>query len=137
GDVVEADLVVLGGRVSLEDGARLAGDLYLLSGSLDVAGVIDGDITMLNGTLRLAAGSRVEGTVDVASGLFERAPDATIVGDVTATEGLDIEGLVRAEGASPRQVLVQALVASLLLAAIAFVVAWSLPGAVSRVARTT
>lgn len=136
GDIVEGDLVVLRGTTQVESGARVVGGIILVSGDLTLNGTVEGNVTMLNGTLRLGEVARVLGNVDVASGAFERNPASTVDGSLTVGEGRVWSGLAAAERSSFGQLAVQALSASALLAALAALVAWSLPRAVGRIGQT-
>ncbi|MBN1179597.1 MAG: hypothetical protein JXD18_10310 [Anaerolineae bacterium] len=80
GDVVEGDLVIIGGNAELEDGSRVEGSVVVWGGSVDVGGVVEGDVAVFGGSADLEDTAEVEGGV------------TSFGGDVDWEEGAVVEG---------------------------------------------
>jgi cytoskeletal protein CcmA (bactofilin family) len=61
------DLIVTDGSAALPAGARLIGNIHLLSGSLIVDGRIRGDIFFLNGDLTIGPAAHINGDLNLGS----------------------------------------------------------------------
>ena len=85
---MQADLVVLGGAVTLPSDTVLHGSLHLLRGEVTLAGRVTGDVTQLGGRLVLAAGARLEGSLQTAGGELERSPLSKVAGSVNRGAGV-------------------------------------------------
>lgn len=104
-------LEVLGGQVgNLEEdlallvhddytigaGQRVAGNVAVLSGELDLEGTVAGDVLLLDGSLELGPAARIEGDVLQVGGEFLDA-GGTVTGEIVSLLAGDLEGLVRGE----------------------------------------
>lgn len=85
GEVLKEDLLVIGGTAFLEKGSKVAGNIFVLGGSLEVGGLVEGDITATGGYVRLYETAVVKGNV-LAAGA-----------DVDQDEGAQVEGEINAE----------------------------------------
>jgi hypothetical protein len=82
GEILDEDIVILGGMVTLEEGSRVTGDIMLVGGTLDVAGTVEGDITATGGTVSLTATAVVQGDISTAGAALDRDEEATVEGEV-------------------------------------------------------
>lgn len=112
---LEDALVVAGGTVTVPAGSSVAGQLYVIGGTLRVDGEVDGDVTQLAGNVSVAAGAAITGEFQTISGDATVASGAAI-GDRTR---LDVAPQPRspasAAGFLALRVLVLALFAALLV----------------------
>jgi hypothetical protein len=82
--------VVVGGSLTVTEGARIGDSVWILGGSLRVAGDIGGDLSVLGGEVDLEPGSTVDGDLHLSAGSLSGLEDAEIGGDVTDQLGLDV-----------------------------------------------
>lgn len=96
------DQVVLSGTVTVRRGEEV-GEVVVLHGTVDVAGVVRGDVVVLDG--RVIVTGQVSGTVVNVDGGVTLGPNAHVLGDVVArdrirvAEGAIVGGRIR-EGAA-------------------------------------
>jgi predicted flap endonuclease-1-like 5' DNA nuclease len=81
GQVVEENVAVFRGRVEIEEGGTLRGDLSVFSGNVIVAGAIDGNLAVIGGDVDLRSTARISGDVSVVGGNATRATGAHIGGN--------------------------------------------------------
>jgi hypothetical protein len=82
GDTLRESLVVFGGSAEIELNATVQGDVVIMGGSLTCNGLIEGNVMIMGGTAELGATAVVEGDLVTLGGSLERAPGATVEGDV-------------------------------------------------------
>lgn len=70
--------VVAGGSVTVPDNASIDSAIYIVDGSLSVAGTVDGDVTVIGGNLTVAADATIAGTLQSLTGNVSVAPGAVI-----------------------------------------------------------
>lgn len=70
--------VVAGGTTTVPSNASVAGDVYLIGGSIEVHGTVEGDLTVLAGNLTVGSAGTVTGTVEQYGGAVSIAEGATI-----------------------------------------------------------
>ena len=135
---VDGDIVVLGGRVTMDGEAR--GDIVVIGGSLEVNGYVARDVVVVGGSARFGPEAFVNSEVTVVGGPVSRAPTAefrrgiTHVGFGGAFGGRDwFDG----GGFRPYYVadLAGTLVRFILLALLASLIVFVGRGPVERVAR--
>ena len=85
---IPGELILLDGIVTINEGARIEGDAYMLGGSLELLGEIQGDIILLNGVLELQDTALVGGEIRLAGGTYNADPEARIAGQVV--EGIKL-----------------------------------------------
>jgi hypothetical protein len=90
------DLIVLSGDANVHRGEDV-GEVVVLHGRAVVAGVVHGDVVVLDG--RIEVTGQVSGTVVSMNGPVEIGPNAQILGDVIAREGIRIADGARIGGA--------------------------------------
>jgi hypothetical protein len=129
GETIDAALVILGGRVVVEERAIVTGPLVLLSGDVVVAGVVAGDVYFLNGALTLGPTARLAGDLTLGGGLLQRAPGAVIAGQVHTAAAVPAPP-------HPAEWTARALLTATLLALLAALIARLAPRPLRRVART-
>lgn len=127
--VVRGAIVVADADVTVPDGARVAGPVYVVGGVLDVAGTITGDVVQLAGTVRLRPGATVAGELRHVGGTEEVASGAD-VGTRTALPATDMQ-------ADPTAGFLTWLVGTLLLAGVGAVLGRRRRRALDNVARAT
>jgi hypothetical protein len=159
-EVLDGDLVVFSGDLTLEPGSRIKGNAVAWNGSADVSGVIEGNLVISNGQIQLDEDAHVQGDVVCSWNCdIQREAGARVDGDVV--EGPSLRGLPFAEWgepglriqipspekepfwlSGPEQLLrwifriVRRLVTILVIAAIGGVVTLIWPTATARVGRT-
>ncbi|MDT8307600.1 MAG: hypothetical protein RRC07_16830 [Anaerolineae bacterium] len=69
GTTLPGDVLMIDGRLQLAEGARVAGALYMLGGTLESQGSVGGDVVILGGQASFAESARVAGSLDFANGL--------------------------------------------------------------------
>lgn len=82
GEVREGDLFIAGGRLVVERGGRVVGDVAIVGGDVSVAGEIRGDLAAFGGRVSLQDGAVVDGDLMVMGGTLNQAPGAVIRGQV-------------------------------------------------------
>lgn len=102
--------VVAEADVTIPDDVSVAGPVFVVGGTLDVAGTVTGDVVQLAGTVRILPGATVAGQVRHIGGTEEVARDAA----VASRSSLPVTRMQ----ADPTAGVVTWLVATLLLAAI-------------------
>ena len=137
GTVLPGALIVLEGSVRLLPGARVLGPVFVLGGTVEVAGTVLGDVSVIDGRLTLQPGARVEGDVRVGSGTLIESPAALVQGQVLrgAASGVEPEGLFPQRSLQPQ--LFWILPQALILALLAFLAARLIPRPVERVMRAS
>lgn len=132
-EAVHGDLIVIDGEAIVGPESHVTGAVYLLGGSLNLAGRVDGDVHLLLGELILRDAAHIAGNLNIAGGRVDRAPGATIGGDVGPGLGLELPGDVTTAVPSIREQLSRALLQSLLVGAVAVLNARFMPRALGRV----
>jgi hypothetical protein len=85
GERIHEDLVILGGTLRVGEGSQVLGDIVVIGGEADIAGLIQGDIVGFGGMVQLGPTAEITGDVLVL-GTLRRHSDAQVHGHV-------IEGL--------------------------------------------
>lgn len=135
GDTLPGVLVMLGGEVTLQPGARVDGQVFLLGGSLNVEGQVERDISAIGGELTLGPGAVVGGDVRVGSGELRRSPQAAVQGKVLTGAASGVEPGDLFPERSLGQRLIWLIPEALILAGLAYLAASYIPRPVSRVKR--
>lgn len=113
------DVILRAGEAQFAPGSRVAGTVYMLGGTLKTDGAIDGDVAMLDGTLVLGPNAVVGGDLRVGGGELQRAPGATVKGEIVANLNLPELEAAEAEGRTWDD-YVRALAGVLLLALLGY-----------------
>jgi hypothetical protein len=82
GAVVNGSLAVIGGDATIEADAAIEGDVALVGGDMDMDGSINGDVAIIGGQLTLGETALIDGDIATMGGELEKAPGATITGEV-------------------------------------------------------
>lgn len=85
GERVDEDLVILGGTLRAEQGSQVLGNVVVMAGEADIAGLIQGDIVGFGGTVQLGPTAEIAGDV-VVLGTLRRHPESLVHGNIV--EGL-------------------------------------------------
>jgi hypothetical protein len=106
-----ASTIRFSGRTRIPAGQRITGDVAVLSGPVELAGILDGDLVVLNGDITLEEGSRIIGDLIVVGGIVLGADQGEVDGIVTTytavfryrrtEEGIEYLGSQPPEGAVP------------------------------------
>jgi hypothetical protein len=133
---VDGDLVVLSGQVTLPVGSHVTGSVYLLSGELQADGAIGGSVFLMTGALTLGPHAKIQGDLKIGSGTLSRSPTATIGGQVTSETAMAVP-LSPAwwNDQSVGGQLLWFLARTVLLAALAFLLARFVPQPIVRVSK--
>jgi hypothetical protein len=95
GDTLDGDLVIIAGNATIEEDARVRGNVVIAGGELHVSGTIDDDIIAIGGSVYLEDGALVKGNIDLASASFHQSEGAEVRGDVlhdiTELDNFDFE----------------------------------------------
>jgi hypothetical protein len=144
GEELDGDLLVFGGNVTLEGGSLVDGSVFVLGGNVNARGVIDGDVGVLAGNVVLGPRSIVEGDVSTLGGNLERMQGSHVDGEVNSTygfgfdldalESLDFSKISWVPRWSPWIGIVWFMFRTLMLAALAVLVAMLWPKPVERTA---
>jgi hypothetical protein len=82
GETLKEGLIVFGGSAEIEQGATVRGDVVIMGGALNCDGLIEGSVMIMGGEANLGETAVVKGDLATLGGTFERAPGATVEGDV-------------------------------------------------------
>ena len=111
------DVVVLGGRLRLDEGSMVAGSAHVLDGEIDIAGEVAGDVTVIGGRLRLEPSALVRGGVSVsAGGVLDMADGARVMGSLA--QGVSVGVGVDAGPFEPVSFLLRFLVLTIAIQAV-------------------
>ena len=91
GDIQEGSLVIIGGSLSIKDGAQVNGDVFVIGSSLDVQGNVKGTITAMGSVVNIGDTAVVEKDVDAVGGTVTRSDKAQIMGRVDISSGDKID----------------------------------------------
>lgn len=128
-----AALLITGGRLRLEPGARLTGPVFVVSGLLENQGEIRGDLTLAGGRLVLGPGSRLEGDLNLAGGSLAQDPAALVTGAVNQAARVPPSPTRLFETGLNR--VLSLLAQALIVSALAYVYMRVIPRPVARIAR--
>lgn len=73
-------LVVAGGTTTVHADESVAGDVYVIGGTMQIDGEVDGNVTLLAGNLSVSSGAAVTGTVQTIAG------ESSVVGGASVGE---------------------------------------------------
>lgn len=107
---VDEVLIVGGGTVTVPDGERVNGSVYVIGGDAVIRGTIDGDVVQLAGTLTVADTAAVTGELQTIAG-EQAIGDGASIGRRT-----DVPTAVTVRQRSPVEAVVYLLVQALVLA---------------------
>jgi hypothetical protein len=82
GETLREGLVVFGGSATIEQGATVNGDVVIMGGSLTSDGLIEGSVLIMGGQAELGETAVVKGDLSTLGGTLNRAPGATVEGEV-------------------------------------------------------
>jgi hypothetical protein len=118
GEVLIGEMALVSGNVTLQEGARLTGSIYMLGGDLQIDGEIGGDLSLIGGQASLGPTARVLGGINHAGGRLDQALGSEVRGAVRDASdlSLDAESLFPQRSLENRLVwiLPQALIVSFL-----------------------
>lgn len=92
GEQLDGDLLVFSGDATLEAGSRVTGSVIIWNGNAEVAGTVEGDLVVSGGDIHLDDGAQVEGDVVCSWNCdLEQEEGARVDGGVI--EGIPLRGL--------------------------------------------
>lgn len=136
------DLVVFGGNAVIMQGATVTGDILIFGGNLNIDGTVQGGVTSFGGNATVTDTGVIRGILNSVGGNRFISPKATVGGQSSDFSQLPsrIPNLVFAPGTNfnlgPGFGFLWVAFISLILAAIAVVIALFLPTPTTNVART-
>jgi hypothetical protein len=136
------DLIIFGGNAVIMSGSTVTGDILIFGGNLDVSGTVQGGITSFGGNVTINDTAVVNGTLNTVGGNHFVSPEAKIGGQISDPSQLPFRFPTTIFGPStsinlgPGVTLIWAVFLSLMLAALAVVVALFLPTPTGNVAHT-
>ncbi len=86
GEVLDDNLIVLGGSATLEPGSASNCDVIVVGGSVDVGGSIAGDVVLFGGSAALRGTAEIGGELVSLGGTVSREPGAQVQGAAVAEE---------------------------------------------------
>jgi hypothetical protein len=89
--MLDGDLVIVGGDVTLEEGSVVDGSVVVWGGSVEIAGEVEGDVSAFGGSVYLADTAEVEKDVVTFGGDVERESGAWIGGQEVRGPGGDFD----------------------------------------------
>jgi hypothetical protein len=88
GEVERGAIVILGGAVTIEEGAVVDGDMTALGGDVDIGGTVDGSVLVFGGTVNVYESAVIDGDCVLFGGQVRIDESAQIDGEVvTNPEG--------------------------------------------------
>ncbi len=136
------NLVVFGANAVIMQDSTVTGDIAIFGGNLSISGTVQGGITAFGGNLTITDTAVVVGTINAIGGNRFISPNAR-VGEVTTNFGripFQIPNVFFPTGQSlfytPGITFIWAIFLSLIMAALAVLIALFLPAPTSNVART-
>ncbi len=132
GDVA-GDMILLGGQAYLAAGAKLDGNIHILSGSLEQDGLVLGDVSYLNGALVLGPTAQIDGTLNLGGDSYTIAPTAVINGGTNSGTGIAIPDLPERTAPNFWIRLLRSGVSGFLLGMAAVILVRFVPNGVNRV----
>ena len=88
GDRLAGNLIVLAGTVDLEEGSTIEGDLLQFGGSVALAGEILGSAEIYGGDLQMDDSAVIHGDFSRLGGEIQRSPQAQVLGSETGLDNL-------------------------------------------------
>ena len=82
GETLSGNLAILGGDATLESGSTVNGDIAVAGGKLTLAGTVRGSVAVFGGATFLQESAVIRGDFASFGGAIERAPGATIMGQI-------------------------------------------------------
>jgi hypothetical protein len=84
------DLVILGGEVTLVQGAILAGSTHVISGAFILDGEIRGDISILGGEVTMGPQAQIHGDLNYGGGNLSNLEQASVTGKTNTGTGIQL-----------------------------------------------
>lgn len=137
GDVVAGEMVVLDGEVTVQQEAEVTGSVYMLGGTVEIAGSVGGDVALIAGDLGLGPTAVVGGDLSIGGGDVEQSPQATVRGDVLGGSDVNVSLETLFPQPTARQRLLRLLPQALIIAVLAYLVARFLGRPLAHVRRAT
>jgi hypothetical protein len=135
GEALIGEMVLVSGDVSIQEGARLTGSVYMVGGNLRVDGEIGGDLSLIGGEASLGPAARVLGGLNQAGGRLNIDSGSEVVGPIRDASDLSLD----AESLFPQRSLGNRLAwilpQALLVAFLSLIPARYLPGSLRRVSK--
>lgn len=135
GDVVQGQLVILDGAVTIREGAQVAGSVYMLGGTVEIEGAVEEDVALIGGDLILGPTAVVGGDLSAGGGNVEQSPQATVHGEVFGGSDVDVSLETLFPQPTAQERLLRLLPQALIVAAMAYLVARFLSRPLARVRR--
>jgi hypothetical protein len=88
-DVLDDDLLVIGGTVEIQSGGRVDGKVTLINGTVTIDGEVGGDVRQFGGTLDLNDGAQIAGDLISTGGKLIQSEAAEIEGEIRTGNGDD------------------------------------------------
>lgn len=132
GQTETSSILLLNGTLTVEEGARLHGNVYQVLGTFTLDGTLDGDILQFGGSLISKQGALVTGNIQTSGGTIEGPVEEIVAGEV---ESQPVRVPFSAEWfqESLQRQLTWNLVETILLTGLAWILTRSFPSAVERI----
>jgi len=136
------NLVLFGGNGVIMQDSTVTGDVLVFGGNLSISGTVKGDITAFGGNITISDSGVVVGVINAVGGNRFISPNASVGGVTTdfSRFPFQIPNVIFPTSQSfnfgPGVTIIWAVFLSLILAALAVVIALFLPGPTANVAKT-
>jgi hypothetical protein len=127
------DLVILGGRATLEPGAILAGSAHVISGAFTLDGEIRGDLSILGGQVTLGPQAQIGGNLNIGGGDLVNLEPAKVTGNINTGTGIQLPSFETQSKQDIGGQIFRALLSAVLMGLGALLVERYLPAAAQRV----
>jgi cytoskeletal protein CcmA (bactofilin family) len=81
-EIDDEDIVRIGSGYAVDEDEIVEGDVVVIGGGLTVEGTIEGDAVVIGGSMYLASTATIEGDAAVVSGIIEMEDGAVVLGDI-------------------------------------------------------
>lgn len=130
-EILEGDLLILGGEVQIHEGALVTGNVYQLAGQLILSGEIQGGLSVVSGLVRLEDTALILGDLRSGGGTLERSQGAAVLGELQL--GVELPEELTSRPNSWQGQLRQRAMQTVILAVIAYLLGTTLAHPMDRI----
>ena len=129
----KGDLIILGGAAILEQDAAIEGNAHVISGKLQLDGIIDGDLTFLGGEVILGPQGKIHGDLNYGGGDLSHLDQVAVSGMINAGAGIEIPSVDIQNSQRPDEIIIRGVVNAAVLALLAVILSRWLQGPCRRI----
>ncbi|HKJ27534.1 MAG TPA: hypothetical protein VJ965_07845 [Anaerolineales bacterium] len=131
----KGDVIILGGKTSLEKDAVVEGATHVISGMLRLDGEIKGDLSFLGGEVIFGPQGQIDGDLNYGGGDLSNLRQESVTGIVNAGTGIQLPAVETQKSKAPGALLIRWVINAALLGALAMILNRYLPGHCRRVSK--